>query len=229
MMIMASGAESSTLPARSEESMTMPLLRGAEDCIPVRCTQVCGRIIRATAYEYARGPDAPAPRDRQDGRRIMRETSINRDTSPAKLLALALLPMTAALAGASVDERLRLGVTVWRSACRSSGLAPGSVIAFTLELLPCAVIGALIGGLAVLAFAVRAASVSSMRRSLAAHLGCAVTMPVGVLLCAIALPLPLMLAADALLAGCAAAAVGWALNAFPGGAARGKYAVLRDR
>jgi hypothetical protein len=137
--------------------------------------------------------------------------------------------MAAALAGASVDERLRLGVTVWRSACRSSGLAPGSVIAFTLELLPCAVIGALIGGLVVLAFAARAASADSMRRSLAAHLGCAVTMPVGVLLCAIALPLPLMLAADAALAGSMAAAIAWALKTFPGDAGRGKYAIFRDR
>jgi hypothetical protein len=159
----------------------------------------------------------------------MRHTAVIHETHPARLLALAVLPMAAALAGASVDERLRLGVTVWRSACRSSGLEPGSVIAFTLELLPCAVIGALLGGLAVLALAMRAASVASMRRSLAAHLGCAVTMPVGVVLCAIALPLPLMLAADVVLAGSAALAMGWALNAVPRAASRRKYAELRER
>ncbi len=122
--------------------------------------------------------------------------------------------MAAALVGGFVDERLRLGVTVWRSACRSSGMAVGSVIAFTLELLPCAVIGALVGGIVVLALAMRAASLSSMQRSLAAHLGCAVTMPVGVLLCAIALPLPLMLAADAMLAGSAAAVTYSVLKSF---------------
>jgi hypothetical protein len=159
----------------------------------------------------------------------MRKTPIHPDSRPATLLALALLPMAAALAGAFVDERVRLGVTTWRSACRSSGMAPASVIAFTLELLPCAVIGALIGGLAVLTFALRTASVISMRRSLAAHLGCAVTMPAGVLLCAIALPLPLMLAADVVLAALATFAMGWALNAYPRDADRGKYAVLRDR
>jgi hypothetical protein len=170
--------------------------------------------IRATAYLPAQGPDAATARPRQHGRKIMRNTPLQLDARPATLLALALLPMAAALAGAFVDERLRLGVTVWRSACRSSGLAVGSVITFTLELLPCAVIGALVGGLVVLAFAMRAASVSSMQRSLAAHLGCAVTMPVGVLLCAIALPLPLMLAADAMLAGSATAAMYAVLKSF---------------
>ena len=121
---------------------------------------------------------------------------------PAILVALALLPMGGALAGAFVDEQARLGVTVWLSACRASGLAFGSVVAFTFEVLPCAVIGALLGGLVVLAFA--ASSPADARNSLAAHLGCAVAMPVGILLCALALPLPLMLLADALLAGGAA-------------------------
>jgi hypothetical protein len=159
----------------------------------------------------------------------MRKTPVHHVARPATFLGLALLPMASALAGAFIDERLRLGVTVWRSACRSSGLAPASVIAFTFELLPCAVTGALLGGLAVLAFAMRAGSVASMRRSLAAHLGCAVTMPVGVLLCAIALPLPLMLAADVVLAGSAALAMGWALNAFPRDATGRQYAIFRDR
>jgi hypothetical protein len=159
----------------------------------------------------------------------MRRTPILSDSQPATLFALSLLPMVAALAGATVDERLRLGVTVWRSACRSSGMALRPVFEFTLELLPCAVTGALIGGLAVLAFALRRASRSSMRRSLAAHLGCAVTMPIGVLLCAIALPLPLMLAADVVLAGSAALVMSCALDAYSSAAARGRYAVFRSR
>lgn len=146
---------------------------------------------------------------------------------PVTLLALALLPMAAALAGAFIDERLTAGVTVWRSACRASGLALGSVIAFTLELLPCAVIGALVGGLAVLVFSMGAGSPASARRSLAAHLGCAVAMPVSVLLCALALPLPLMLAADALLAGLAAFAVLRALESGTRRTARCKYAISR--
>ncbi len=137
----------------------------------------------------------------------MRNLSRKHDSRLAILIALALLPMGAALAGAFVDERLRLGVTVWRSACRASGFALGSVIAFTLELLPCAVIGALAGGLVVLAFAFGAGSAAWARQSLAAHVGCTVAMPAGVMLCALALPLPLMLAADALLAGVAALAV----------------------
>jgi hypothetical protein len=163
-------------------------------------------LIRATAYTGARTTDAAPARDGQDAERMPGATSKS-SAHPVPLLALALLPMAAALAGAFLDERLTAGVTVWRSACRASGLALGSVIAFTLELLPCAVIGALAGGLAVLAFAVVSGSAASMRRSLAAHLGCVVAMPISLLLCALALPLPLMLAADALLAGLAAFAV----------------------
>lgn len=185
--------------------------------------------IRTTAYLGAHGPDAAPACDGQHGRTIMRKTPIPLDSRAATLFALALLPMAAALAGAALDERLRLGVTVWRSACRSSGMALRSVFEFTIELLPCAVAGALIGGLVVLAFALRGASVTSVRRSLAAHLGCAVTMPIGVLLCAIALPLPLMLAADVVLAGSAALVMSWALDAFSSAPARGKYAVLRGR
>lgn len=137
----------------------------------------------------------------------MRTSPRKQDSRLTILIALALLPMGAALAGALVDEQLRLGVTVWRSACRASGLAFRSVIAFTLELLPCAVIGALVGGLVLLAFAFGTRSAACARRSLAAHLGCAVAMPIGAMLCALTLPLPLMLTADALFAGVAALAV----------------------
>lgn len=122
----------------------------------------------------------------------------------ARLTALAMVPMAAALAGAFVDERSRLGVTVWRSACRASGMAPRSVIVFTLELLPTAVLSALAGGLLLLVTACAAGTAARARHSLAAHLGCTVAMPVGALLCALTLPLPLMLAVDAILAGATA-------------------------
>jgi hypothetical protein len=129
--------------------------------------------------------------------------------SPARVVALALVPMLGALAGALVDERLRLGVTVWRSACRASGLALRPVVAFTFELLPCAVIGALLGGLVVLAsaFASGSGAVLRARHSLGAHLGCVLAMPVGLILCALALPVPIMLAGEAVLAGLVALTV----------------------
>jgi hypothetical protein len=120
----------------------------------------------------------------------------------AFLIALALLPMVASLIGAAVDERLRLGVTVWRAACRAEGLTLRSLVVFTAELLPGAIIGALLGGLVLLALAI--GSNVRARQSLAAHLGCTVAMPIGAVLCALALPLPLMFAAEALIAGAAA-------------------------
>ena len=61
----------------------------------------------------------------------------------------ALLPMTLALAGACIDERAHLGFSNWRSACRAAGLPLSSLLSFTLELLPTAVLGALVGGIAV--------------------------------------------------------------------------------
>jgi hypothetical protein len=59
----------------------------------------------------------------------------------------------------------------------------------------------LAGGLAlqVLAFALRD-RVGQTRMCLAAHAGCALTMPIGISLCALALPVPVMLVIDALLA-----------------------------
>ncbi len=128
------------------------------------------------------------------------------------MVALAMLPMLGALAGALVDERVHSGVTVWRSACRASGLALRSVMVFTLELLPCAVIGALAGGLAVLAFAVRAADPVLARHALATHAGCVLAMPVGLMLCALALPLPAMLFAETMLAGLLALVVARGLD-----------------
>jgi hypothetical protein len=118
---------------------------------------------------------------------------------------LALLPMTMALAGAAFDQRDHLGFTLWRSACRSAGLTPASVMAFTLQLLPGAVIGALLGGLLVLCVGIvlrRSGGLAGI--SLAAHGGCVFGMAGGMLLCTALLPPTLMLAVEPLLAAVAA-------------------------
>lgn len=121
----------------------------------------------------------------------------------ARLLMLSALPMMGALAGGWLDQRHHLGFTTWRAACRSSGLRFSSLIEFTLQLLPMALAGLLLGGLAVLAW-----GLVSRRRDagicVAAHAGCALTLPVGLLLCASALPLPVMLLADVMIAALAA-------------------------
>jgi hypothetical protein len=119
---------------------------------------------------------------------------------------LALFPMAMALAGAALDQRDHLGFTLWRSACRSAGLTPASVMTFTLQLLPSAVIGALLGGLLVLCFGIfLRRSVGLAGVSLAAHAGCLIGMAVGMLLCMTLLPPTLMLAVEPLLAATAAA------------------------
>lgn len=123
----------------------------------------------------------------------------------ARLAGLAAISPASAVIGGLIDERVHLGFTNWRSACRSSGISFTSLFNFTLELLPTAVIGALLGGLLVqlLAFAMR----HHPRRAescLVAHLGCAIAMPLGLLLCALALPVPLMLIAEIALAAAAA-------------------------
>jgi hypothetical protein len=119
---------------------------------------------------------------------------------------LALLPMAVALAGVAFDQRDHLGFTLWSSACRSAGLTPASVMTFTLQLLPSAVIGALLGGLLVLCFGIllrRSGALADI--SLAAHVGCLIGMAVGMLLCMALLPPTLMLAVEPLLAATAAA------------------------
>ena len=75
----------------------------------------------------------------------------------ALLGVLSMLPMSGALLGAALDERLHFGLSNWRSACRAAGFAWSSVLYFTFELLPTAIIGTLVGGLLVqsLAFLTR--------------------------------------------------------------------------
>lgn len=110
--------------------------------------------------------------------------------------------------GAFVDEWRALGLSTWRSACRGAGLSLPSIVHFTLELLPTAVIGALLGGLVVLAAGFRAPR-EAARGALAAHAGCLAAMPLGMLLCASAWPWPLTLGAEMALAALAAASVWW--------------------
>ena len=114
-----------------------------------------------------------------------------------RLAGLAAMSPACAVVGGIIDERAHLGFTNWRSACRASGIAPASLLHFTLELLPMAVIGALFGGLLVqaLAFANRNRP-RTADACLSAHFGCAIAMPSGLVLCALALPVPVMLATE---------------------------------
>jgi hypothetical protein len=123
------------------------------------------------------------------------------DVVPA--LWLAALPMLAAIAGVFLDERRALGFTTWRAACRATGLALPTLVDFTLQLLPMAVTGLLLGGLIVLAAGIRSRATHA-RHCLAAHAGCALTLPLALLLCAGTLPLPLMLLTDFLITALAA-------------------------
>jgi hypothetical protein len=123
----------------------------------------------------------------------------------ARLAGLAAIAPASAVLGGLIDERHHLGFTNWRSACRASGISLSSLFHFTLELLPNAVLGALSGALLVqlLAFSLRQRP-GGADTCLAAHLGCAVAMPIGLLLCALALPMPLMFVAEVSLAVAAA-------------------------
>jgi hypothetical protein len=126
----------------------------------------------------------------------------------ARLAGLAAISPAGGLIGGLFDERTHLGFTNWRGACRASGISFASLFHFTLELLPYAVIGALLGALfvQVLAFSARHRP-RRVDACLAAHLGCAVAMPLGLLLCALALPVPLMLLAEIALTVLAASGV----------------------
>jgi prolipoprotein diacylglyceryltransferase len=107
--------------------------------------------------------------------------------------ALALLPMAFAAAGAWIDERTHLGFSNWRSACRASGLRVESLVAFTLDLLPTALIGALFGS--VVLHVITAAlwfRAGGARMTLAAHGGCLLGMTAGLMLCAVLPSLSLM-------------------------------------
>jgi len=114
-----------------------------------------------------------------------------------KAVALALLPMTFAVLGAWLDERAHLGFSTWRSACRAAGFSLDSLVIFTLDLLPTALIGMVLGGVA-LQFASAALwfGKGGPRLALAAHGGCALGMAAGILVCTQLSSVPLMLAAE---------------------------------
>jgi hypothetical protein len=123
----------------------------------------------------------------------------------ARLAGLAAISPTFASVGGFIDERNDLGFTTWLSACRASGLSFSSLTHFTLELLPTAVVGALLGALVVLVLAFEGRNrPGNLETCLAAHAGCAIAMPVGLILCALALPVPAMLIAEVALAVAAA-------------------------
>jgi hypothetical protein len=128
----------------------------------------------------------------------------------ARLTALAAISPAAALLGGLIDEQLRLGFTIWLGACRASGYSPSSVLSFTLQLLPNAVVGALLGGLLVqvVAFAARHHE-GRVRECLAAHAGCVLVMPAALILCALAVPFGLTFVLEIALAALAA---GWLLT-----------------
>jgi hypothetical protein len=114
--------------------------------------------------------------------------------------------MLFALAGVAIDQRSHQGYSTWLSACREAGISAGSVLAFTLALLPTAIIGMLAGGAALLLFGVlMRGHPGGARLSLAAHAGCVMGMVAGLLLCTLALAPSLMLVAEALLAAGGAA------------------------
>jgi hypothetical protein len=120
-----------------------------------------------------------------------------------RLLLLSSLPLLGALAGGWLDQRNHFGFSTWRAACRSSGLRLSTLLEFTLQLLPMALAGLLAGGLALLAWG----ALERGRHAglcLAAHAGCALTLPLMLLMCASALPLPMMLLADLSITGLAA-------------------------
>lgn len=111
----------------------------------------------------------------------------------SRAAALALVPMAFAAAGAWVDERSHLGFSSWRSACRAAGFRLESLVVFTLDLLPGALIGGLLGFL-LLQFLVALLWFrdGGARMTLAAHGGCLVGMASGLLLCSVIPSLSLM-------------------------------------
>jgi hypothetical protein len=128
--------------------------------------------------------------------------------SRARIALLAFLPTLAAATGAAVDESTRLGFTTWRSACRSDGVSLGSVLQFTWQLLPNAILGALLGGFVVVCLGILWRHQARATECVAAHLGCVIAMPLGLLACALAFPVTLMPFADLAL-GAAASLLLW--------------------
>lgn len=113
---------------------------------------------------------------------------------------LASLPAIGACAGTMLDEYLHQGFSTWRSSCQAAGLSFDSIISFTWQLLPNAIAGLLWSGLAVLAIGFFMRSrVDTAAACGAAHAGCALAMPVILVLCASRMPIALLAVVDVLL------------------------------
>lgn len=114
--------------------------------------------------------------------------------------ALALVPMALALVGLCLDERAQFGYSNWLGACRAAGFDVGSLITFTVDLLPRASLGALLGVMLIPALGAALWRDGAPRAIFAAHAGCALGMAAMLLVCAWLPSLPLMLGVEALLA-----------------------------
>jgi hypothetical protein len=114
-----------------------------------------------------------------------------------RTVVLALLPMAFGALGAWLDERSHLGFSSWRSACRAGGFTLESLVIFTLDLLPTALIGMVLGAVAMqFASAALWFRDGGPRMALAAHAGCAAGMAAGILICTQFTSVPLMLATE---------------------------------
>jgi hypothetical protein len=113
---------------------------------------------------------------------------------------LVVLPSLGGLLGVLVDEQRHLGFTNWRAACRAAGPSLRSLIVFTRELLPSAIVGMLGGALIVVLIGAAARRIDAARGCFAAHLGCFAAMPLMLFVCAFAPSPAVMLVADVALA-----------------------------
>ena len=117
-----------------------------------------------------------------------------------RAMSLAMVPMALGLVGAVFDERMHQGFTIWRAACRAAGFSLTSLVGFTVQLMPTAVLAALAGGLAIQAIGVlQRHQRAAVAASTAAHGGCALGMSAGLFLCTLSLPMPVLLVAEVFL------------------------------
>ena len=112
-----------------------------------------------------------------------------------RLATLSALPMVGAVAGAALDERMNLGFTAWRSACRAVGVNIASLVSFTWQLLPWALTGLLLGAAGLLVYGAVQRRCCA-QQCLAAHAGCVLSLPLGLWLCASSLPLAITMLAE---------------------------------
>jgi hypothetical protein len=127
-----------------------------------------------------------------------------------RAVSLAMVPMALALAGAVFDERMHLGFSTWRAACRAAGVSLTSLVGFTVQLMPTAVLAALAGGLAIQATGVlQRHQRGAVATATAAHGGCALGMSAGLILCTYSLSVPVLLGIEILLTATGAWALSW--------------------